>query len=422
MTSPPDSTPTAPTAGHTPAPMAGHTTAPTTRPTAGPTTPAPSTGTTPAPSTGTTAVSSAATGRTVAPTTGHTLALASLPDAVAILDADRCVAEVNGAFVRLCGCAEEELRGRPVHDLLEWHDSDGQRSDGSAWPAPARLRGSRIIVPQTVALNTPAGRRLAVTVTGTYLRQPDGSLTGVLLTLRPPARGHDRQPSGMEIVSTVSHELRSPLTSVKGYTSLMLNRWERLADDQKKMMLEQVNHDADRVTRLITELLDISRLETGRLILRRQMVDLPRLAATVVEKVSMEYPELEATTEFPASFPKVYADPDKVEQVLTNLVENACKYASPQGLRIDGTVEADSVSVGVHDRGEGIPESDLRKVFTKFFRRSVGRPTGSGLGLWISRGLVESHGGELRAESKEGQGSTFRFTLPLIDLDELQSS
>ena len=348
--------------------------------------------------------------------------LESFPEAVAVLDADRRVSEVNSSFLRLCGCPEDALTGRPVHDLVEWHDSDGRRSDGSSWPAPARLVGSRTIVPQAVILKTPAGRRLTVTVAGTYLRDAGRRLTGALLTFRPPARGHDHQPSGMEIVSTVSHELRSPLTSVKGYTSLMLNRWERLADDQKKMMLEQVNHDADRVTRLITELLDISRLETGRLILRRQMVDLPRLAATVVEKVSMEYPELEATTDFPEALPKVYADPDKIEQVLTNLVENACKYASPQGLRIDGTVQADSVSVGVHDRGEGIPESDLRKVFTKFFRRSVGRPTGSGLGLWISRGLVESHGGELRAESKEGQGSTFRFTLPLIDLDELQSS
>ena len=350
------------------------------------------------------------------------LGFENLPDGVLILDADRCIIGANRAFLRLCACPDGELRGRNCRDLLEWHDVNGERADGSAWPAPARLRGSRTIAPQTVTLKKPGGRRVTLTVAGTYLRDAGGRLTGAVLTLRPPSRGHNRQPSGMEIVSTVSHELRSPLTSVKGYTSLMLNRWERLADDQKKMMLEQVNHDADRVTRLITELLDISRLETGRLILRRQMVDLPRLAATVVEKVSLEYPELEATAEFPDSFPKVYADPDKIEQVLTNLVENACKYASPRGLRIDGTVGPDSVSVGVHDRGEGIPGSDLPKVFTKFFRRSVGRPTGSGLGLWISRGLVESHGGELRAESKEGQGSTFRFTLPLIDLDELQSS
>ena len=105
------------------------------------------------------------------------------------------------------------------------------------------------------------------------------------------------------------------------------------------MMLEQVNHDADRVTRLITELLDISRLESGRLVLRRQLVDLPELAASVVAKVGLEYPDLERPRGVPRpSFPKVYADPDKVEQVLTNLVENACKYGSPHGLLIEGAV------------------------------------------------------------------------------------
>ena len=347
--------------------------------------------------------------------------LEAIADPVVELDGDLRISGTNPALVRLLGQAEGELAGHPVMEILEWHDEYGERADGSTWPAPARLPGTRTVVPQPAVLKRPGGGRIPVVVAGTYQRDGSGRVIGAVLTLRPPPRGHQSQPSGIEIVSTVSHELRSPLTSVKGYTSLMLNRWERLADDQKRMMLEQVNHDADRVTRLITELLDISRLETGRLILRRQMVDLPRLAATVVEKVTMEYPELDATTDFPASFPKVYADPDKIEQVLTNLVENACKYASPQGLRIDGVVGPEWVSVGVHDTGEGIPESDLPKVFTKFFRRSVGRPTGSGLGLWISRGLVESHGGELRAESKEGQGSTFRFTLPLIDLDALQA-
>ena len=343
-----------------------------------------------------------------------------LPDGVLVLDADRRITAANRAAARLTGLDPADLVGRPCDGLLDWHDSDGARPRTGGWPAPTRLRGTRSIAPQAVTLRPAGGDPCTVTVSGTYTRDRSGGVTGAVLCLRPVSRGGRAAPSGVEIVSTVSHELRSPLTSVKGYTSLMLNRWDRLGDDQKKMMLEQVNHDADRVTRLITELLDISRLETGRLILRRQMVDLPRLAATVVEKVAMEYPELDARTEFPDGFPKVYADPDKIEQVLTNLVENACKYASPRGLQIDGTVEGESVSVCVHDRGEGIPESDLPKVFTKFFRRSVGRPTGSGLGLWISRGLVESHGGELQAESKVGQGSTFRFTLPLLDLDKLQ--
>jgi signal transduction histidine kinase len=199
---------------------------------------------------------------------------------------------------------------------------------------------------------------------------------------------------------------------VKGYTSLMLSRWDRLKEEQKRTMLEQVHHDADRVTRLVTELLDISRLETGRLVLRRTMVDLPALATSVVDKVRMAIPELECTVSFAGDVPHVYADPDKVEQVLTNLVENAAKYGSPAGMRVSGEVVGDHVSVSVHDKGEGIPADDLPRVFTKFFRRDHGRPTGTGLGLWISQGLVEAHGGHLTASSELGVGSTFRFTLP----------
>jgi signal transduction histidine kinase len=262
------------------------------------------------------------------------------------------------------------------------------------------------------------------------LRAADGSEVATRVTGRSNSAGlvvsvrRRTGDAGIEIVSTVSHELRSPLTSVKGYTSLLLNRWDRLADDQKKMMLEQVHHDADRVTRLITELLDISRLETGRLVLRRQMVDLAALTKGIVDKVGMEYDGLDVTVSFSDDVPEVYADPDKLEQVITNLVENACKYASPAGIqltaRLDGT--ADAVEISVADVGEGIPSDALPKVFTKFFRHSEGRPTGSGLGLWISRGLVEAHGGQLTASSIPGQGSTFRFTLPAKAFEELHGS
>jgi signal transduction histidine kinase len=193
------------------------------------------------------------------------------------------------------------------------------------------------------------------------------------------------------------------------------------------MMLEQVHHDADRVTRLVTELLDISRLETGRLVLRRQMIALGQVADDVVSHVRLEYPELEVDTSFSSEFPDIYADPDKVEQVLTNLVENAAKYADPNGIRISGKLcttpeEAEMIAVSVSDKGEGIPASDLPRIFTKFFRRAETRPTGSGLGLWISRGLVEAHGGKLTATSTPGDGSTFRFTLPAKSFEELVGS
>ena len=343
-----------------------------------------------------------------------------LPDAVFVLDSSCTVTQANRAAVELTGYSAGDLVGRPCWETLAARDLDGRPLCSGGWHPSTRLRSVRGMSQQTVILRKKDGRDVVTSLTGSYQREQNGELTGAVVSCRDVAGRAVSGVSGIEIVSTVSHELRSPLTSVKGYTSLLLNRWDRLPDDQKQMMLEQVNHDADRVTRLITELLDISRLETGRLRLRRQLVDLPKIAATVVEKVRLEYPELEASTEFPSGFPKVYADPDKVEQVLTNLVENACKYGSQRGLRIVGGVDDGKVSVAVSDRGEGIPAADLPKVFTKFFRRSEGRPTGSGLGLWISRGLVESHGGDLTAESALGSGSTFRFTLPIVDLDRLQ--
>jgi PAS domain S-box-containing protein len=341
-----------------------------------------------------------------------------LPDAVLHLDADRRLQGANQAALSLTGYEREDILGRTIDEVLDPRRVDGQPLWANGWHPSTRLRSVVRIPEQRVRLRGANGRHVTAMVTGRYERDDDGNLLGAVLVLRDGARR--RAPAeGIEVISTVSHELRSPLTSVKGYTSLLLNRWDRLGDEQKRMMLEQVHHDADRVTRLVTELLDISRLESGRLVLRRQMVDIPNLVAVVTDKVRMTEPQLDVSVDFPPEFPPVYADPDKVEQVLTNLVENAAKYASPKGMRVAGELRNGEVEVSVTDRGEGIPPKDLPRVFTKFFRRAETRPTGSGLGLWISRGLVEAHGGKLVVESEVGRGSTFRFTLPAGMPDEL---
>ncbi len=342
--------------------------------------------------------------------------LDEFPDAVLLLGPTREITAANRVAASLTGYDTTELVGRPV-TFLAPRAQDGQPLLAD-WHPSTRLRAVRRLPERQVTIRRASGEDVTTYVVGRYRQGPAGELTGAVLSLRAAGARRDQAATGIEIVTTVSHELRSPLTSVKGYTSLLLTRWDRLRDDQKRMMLEQVNHDADRVTRLITELLDISRLESGRLVLHRQMVDLQELAASVVAKVTMEYADLECEMVFPDKYPSVYADPDKVVQVLTNLVENACKYASPVGLRMEGEVGDDHIALAVCDRGEGFPEGDLAKVFTKFFRRAETRPTGSGLGLWISRGLVEAHGGRLVADSVPGKGSTFRFTLPLHTFEE----
>lgn len=341
-----------------------------------------------------------------------------LPDAIVRLDADRRIVEANEAARHLAGSDASDIAGQTLVDVFRPRARDGSPILTEGWHPSSQLR-SVVGIPEHEVTIASADGDLKVRVTGRYERNGDGSITGALLCIRPPRRNANNEPTGSEVVSTVSHELRSPLTSVKGYTSLLLNRWDRLKDEQKKMMLEQVHHDADRVTRLITELLDISRLETGRLVLRRQLTNVAELAQAVVDKLAMTYPDLDCSVRFADEFPQVYADPDKLEQVLTNLVENAAKYASTAGMTVVGESNEEQVAVAVSDTGEGIPASDLPMVFKKFFRRDMGKPTGTGLGLWISRGLVEAHGGRLTATSVMGQGSVFRFTLPLVDLDEL---
>jgi signal transduction histidine kinase len=330
------------------------------------------------------------------------LPIDALPDAIVVATADGTITAVNAAAAELFAVKADELVGRPLGEALDPRGPGGSPALRDGWPTPDGELEVTFVAPD--GTDVPA----AVTI------RAEADI--VVLSLRPSG-----ERSGIAVISTVSHELRSPLTSVKGYTSLMLSRWERLKDEQKRSMLEQVHHDADRVTRLVTELLDISRLETGRLVLRRQMVDLPELAGLVVEKVAMGVDDLDCRVRFEPGFPRVYADPDKVEQVLTNLVENAAKYGSPHDMEVVGEGGAGGlVAIAVRDAGEGIPADDLPRVFTKFFRRDHGRPNGTGLGLWISRGLVEAHGGKLTAESELGQGSTFRFTLPIDPPPELR--
>ena len=347
------------------------------------------------------------------------LAVDRLPDAVLELDEACLVRLANAAASQLTGVPADELVGQPISDVLEPRSADGRALCADGWHPSARLPSVTRIPEQEVWLRGAGGRLVRALVTGRYERDGAGGLMGAVLVFRDGARRRPSASDGIEVISTVSHELRSPLTSVKGYTSLLINRWDRLGEDQKRMMLEQVHHDADRVTRLVTELLDISRLESGRLVLRRQMVDLVALVNAVLEKVRMMENRLAATVDFPENFPHVYADPDKIEQVLTNLVENAAKYADPQSLHVTGALQDGRITVAVADNGEGIPVSDLPRVFTKFFRRAETRPTGSGLGLWISRGLVEAHGGRLVVESEVGHGSVFRFTLPVDPPKEL---
>ena len=218
-----------------------------------------------------------------------------------------------------------------------------------------------------------------------------------------------------EFVSVVSHEFRTALTGIQGFSELL--RDEDIGPAEVKEMAGDINKDARRLNRLITEMLDLDRMEAGRTTIRRAPLDVNATLLDAVERARVAYPGHAFTTEFDPALPAVPADGDRITQVITNLLSNAVKYSPDGGAVRVGTRRDDTeVRVSVLDHGMGIPAAFLPRLFQRYERyenTATDRIIGTGLGLPISRQIIEMHGGRIWAESSEGAGSQFHFTLPL---------
>lgn len=338
---------------------------------------------------------------------------AQLPDAVVVLDADKRVVGWTGAAPRLFGWSADEMMGVHIDERLGPRDANGNQCCFGPTNPRRVLRSVKRMPEQEVLATTKDGRDVWLGITCGFERDSDGRVSAVVAVARDITRRKRIDLAKSETISAVSHELRSPLTSVKGFTSTLLNKWDRLDDETKKHLLYTIDTDADRVTRLIGELLDVSRLEAGRLHLQRRMVCIVEVVRSVVERVGPLSAKHTIGMDFPETFPEVYADPDKIQQVLTNLVENAVKYTPGGRVDVTGSYSDGVVQVAVADQGEGIPAEHRHQVFGKFFRRIGGSPTGTGLGLYITKGLVEAHGGHIWVDEAPGGGARFAFTLPV---------
>ncbi|WP_131736760.1 sensor histidine kinase [Actinomadura roseirufa] len=333
-----------------------------------------------------------------------------LPDGLLVADRDARVVLFNAAAVRMTGITAEAALGIDFRDVLPLHDAEGR--DWWKCLAPYDGLGTRTRHPERV-LFLPGGTELLVTAA--YRRDPGGKVERFSVCLRDAAHRTRQERDRADLVSTVAHELRSPLTSVKGFTATLLAKWHRFNDDQKRVMLETVNADADRVTRLITELLDVSRIEAGRLEMRRQVVDLPdEVRKVIAGRVAAGDAADRFRFETRGELPEMWLDPDKVDQILGNLVENAVRHgAGTVTIVVEPDVHEEGAAVSVRDEGEGIPPEAVQRVFRQFWRGPGGnRRGGTGLGLYIVKGLVEAHGGTITVRRAPGGGAEFRFTMP----------
>ncbi|GGN46448.1 ATP-binding protein [Streptomyces kronopolitis] len=334
-----------------------------------------------------------------------------LPDGLVVADEAGRVVCFNAAAARITGIAPGAALGRSLEHALPLQDIEGRR-----WWRLTDPYGGLAIRRGQPERNLLLGGR-EVLVSARYVRKvPTGPVERLVIALRGTEARRRTELSHAELIATVAHELRSPLTSVKGFTATLLQKWERFTDDQKRLMLETVDADANRVTRLIAELLDISRIDSGRLEVRRQRVD---MTAAVRRHVQAQTTAGQRPDRFLIRMleplPDLWADPDKVDQVLGNLLENAVRHGEGTVTIEVGPVSdatsAEGTSVTVSDEGPGIPEESMSRVFTRFWRGS--KRGGTGLGLYIVKGIVEAHGGTITVGRAPAGGAQFRFSLPV---------
>ena len=341
-----------------------------------------------------------------------------LPDGLVIADHTGRVIVFNRAAARLTGILAASALGRDIRQALPLRDGD----DRCWWTQTQPYQGlyTRTRHPEH-SLYLPDGTELLVSMgyVRDWIEDGDrrprpGPVRRLTVTLRGTRQRARAERSRADLVSTVAHELRSPLTSVKGFTATLLAKWPKFTDDQKLVMLETVNADADRVTRLITELLDVSRIESGRIEVHRELVNIPEQAKKVVAgRVAAGDPEDRFRLEAADGLPETWLDADKIFQILGNLIENAVRHgAGTVTIMVEParTDEAPGVAVSVRDQGQGIAPELAPRVFRQFWR--VKRRGGAGLGLFIVKGLVEAHGGTIAVQQAPGGGAEFRFTMP----------
>jgi PAS domain S-box-containing protein len=338
----------------------------------------------------------------------------SLVDGLILMDKRGRITYLNPRATDILGLPALSVLGRTfgaMGDNIADHLADPERTLTRLQTAIEEPQGTPAV---EFSVTTPTARTVQA-----RLFSIEGSSGSLGILLRDITREKELDAMKSQLLSTVSHELRTPLASIKGFATTLLRDDVDWDDQSRREFLSIIDEESDRLTELIGNLLDMSRVEAGALRVEAEPNHLRPIIKETASEFQMMTHSYQFLVELPPFLPAVMADPRRTRQVLRNLVENAVKYTPTGGpIIISARVIPDSVEISVADRGIGIEAEQLENIFDRFYQvdsASTRKVGGSGLGLSICKAIVEAHGGRIWAESQPGVGSTFHFTLPQAD-------
>lgn len=340
--------------------------------------------------------------------------LDSAADGIMILNADHTIERCNTSFEKLFGEPRDNIVGKGHSEIIRWakdpHGKTLSEAEESGWPltpnATLYVEGD---------LKRPLPPPLPVGITYAPLLSEDGKLRNIIVTVRDITHFRTADEIKSTFISIVSHELRTPVALIKGYASTLRRddaKWDKATINDSLTVIEE---EADRLSKMVDDLLDASRLQAGGLnVNKKSDVALPLLSKRIAERLSTQTKKHTIVTDFPENFPIILADETRIEQVIANLVSNALKYAPKGEIKISGQVRPEQVIICVSDEGPGIEAKDLPHIFDRFYRstNAVKHTKGAGLGLYLARAIIEAHGGRIWADPKPDSGARICFSLP----------
>ena len=345
--------------------------------------------------------------------------LEAATDGIVTLDKQGRYTYANAAAERILGIPREEILQR-AFDQAAWKLSTlgGDSLPDEETPFKKVLQQNRSVYGLKMVIERLDGERVVISTNAAPIYDSAGHFDGVVGVFTDVTEQHELQERNNTFHHTVAYDLRGPLTAIQGHAEMLKDALqENKVRGTIVQNVEGILEGAEKMDGIIEDLVDTSRMEGGQVQLEKKSINLETFLWSLMQSPQKKINVNRITTQIPQNLPLVSADPDRLERIFLNLLSNALKFSSPESkVIIQARKSGGEIIISVADKGMGISPEDCPRLFKRFFQvKGRQRPSGVGLGLYISRLLVEAHGGHIWVESQLGEGSSFHFTLPIVD-------